>query len=265
MARLPFMQWYPNDWMADPAVRSCSIAARGLWIDLLSLMHLSPRRGYLLAATGLPLSLEQIARLTGCSTDEATRLLAELRSSGVFSCTDDGVIYSRRMVRDETKREKCTAAGKRGGNPTLKGHPNLPEARSQKPEARSNPPNPPSGGSRPTIRGDPASVPIPARIDTPEVRTAWEDWIAERAARRKPLTERAARLALDQLADLTPAQVVECIRLSIANGWQGLFPERFRGGAGPGRAPAPTKAQAQDAYLARMMADCLPSEEVPDV
>lgn len=124
MARLAFIQWYPNDWLADPSVRSCSVAARGLWIDILSLMHLSPRRGYLLAATGSPISPEQLARLTGCSADEVTRLLAELQSSGVYSCTEDGVLYSRRMVRDESKRQKCSEAGKKGGgNPTFKGHP----------------------------------------------------------------------------------------------------------------------------------------------
>ncbi len=60
--------------------------------------------------------------MTGCSAEEVTRLLAELQSSGVFSCTDDGVIYCRRMIREEGKREKCGEAGRKGGgNPTFKG------------------------------------------------------------------------------------------------------------------------------------------------
>jgi hypothetical protein len=146
MARLAFLQFYPNDWLADPAVRACSVAARGLWMDMLSLMHLSARRGYLLAASGTPLTPEQLARLTGCSAEEVSRLLAELQSSGVFSCTDDGTIFSRRMVRDEGKREKCSSAGRKGGgNPTFKGQrkggskgdtkgtPKPPETRDQRP------------------------------------------------------------------------------------------------------------------------------------
>lgn len=122
MPKFPFIKFFPNDWMAEPTIRVCSVAARGLWMDMLSLMHLSPRRGYLLAATGSPISPEQLARLTGCSADEVTRLLAELSSSGAYSCTDDGIVYSRRMVREEGKREKCSDAGRKGGgNPTFKG------------------------------------------------------------------------------------------------------------------------------------------------
>lgn len=155
MPKFPFLKFFPNDWLAEPTIRVCSVAARGLWMDMLSLMHLSPRRGYLLAATGSPMSPEQLARLTGCSADEVTRLLAELQSSGACSCTDDGTIYSRRMVREEGKREKCSDAGRKGGgNPTFKGQPKGggkgDHKGGDKPlEARSkilDPPNPPPGG-----------------------------------------------------------------------------------------------------------------------
>ncbi len=120
MARLPFLKFYVADHMAEVTLRQCSLAARGLWMEMLSLMHLCARRGYLLAASGTPLTPDQLARLTGCSAEEVSRLLAELRSSGVFSCTTDGAIYCRRMVRDEGKRERCSSAGKKGGgNPSL--------------------------------------------------------------------------------------------------------------------------------------------------
>lgn len=119
--KAPAFQFYTGDWMKDPALRPCSIAARGLWIDMLSLMFESPRRGYLQHATGKPVTAEQIARMTGCSTDEVSRLLQELDDAGVFSRTDSGVILSRRLVRDERKRELCRKAGLKGGNPTLKG------------------------------------------------------------------------------------------------------------------------------------------------
>jgi hypothetical protein len=66
MDKLPFFKFYPGDWMKDPALRSVSIAARGLWIDMLCLMHESDRRGYLQHATGKPVTAEQLARMTGC-------------------------------------------------------------------------------------------------------------------------------------------------------------------------------------------------------
>lgn len=116
----PSFQFYPGDWLRDPSVRAVSYAARGLWTDMLCLMHESDRRGYL-QLNSKPVTAEQLARMTGGSTDEVSCLLQELESSGVFSRTEHSVIYSRRMVRDEQKREKCVEAGRRGGNPTLKG------------------------------------------------------------------------------------------------------------------------------------------------
>jgi hypothetical protein len=44
--KLPSFQFYPGDWMKDPALRSVSLEARGLWIDMLCLLFESGRRGY---------------------------------------------------------------------------------------------------------------------------------------------------------------------------------------------------------------------------
>ena len=59
--------------------------------------------------------------MTGCSLEQVSRLLRELEDSGVFSRTEHGTIYSRRMVKDEATRRAKAAAGKLGGNPRLKG------------------------------------------------------------------------------------------------------------------------------------------------
>jgi uncharacterized phage protein (TIGR02220 family) len=117
MSKLPAIQFYPGDWMKDPAVRSVSIDARGLWIDMLCLMHESTRRGYLQHSTGEPVTEEQLARITGCTQKQVARLLGELTTTGVFSCTDTGVIYNRRMVRDEEIRVIRAESGSMGGRP----------------------------------------------------------------------------------------------------------------------------------------------------
>lgn len=182
MPKLPFIKFFPNDWLAEPSVRACSLAARGLWMDMLSLMHLSPRRGYLLAATGLPLTPEQLARMTGCSADEVVALLGELNTSGCYSCTDDGTIYSRRMVREEGKRERCSEAGKKGGgNPAFRSAPTTatfkgvpkgapkghPKGVPKPLEARSQTPEPPTPTGAETGGGDGLKVYDPPEPEPP--------------------------------------------------------------------------------------------------
>ena len=113
--KLPAIQFYLGDWMKDPAVRASSLAARGLWIELIFAMHDSPRRGFLELKSDKPLSNEQIARKVGASVKDCKVLLEELDDLGVYSVTENGVIFNRRMVRDEAKRGKLSEAGKRGG------------------------------------------------------------------------------------------------------------------------------------------------------
>lgn len=117
----PYSQWYWADWKACPEVRACSLTARGLWLEMLALMSEADPYGHLLI-NGRPVTDKQLANQAGggVSVKEVGDLLEELESAGVFSRTDDGVIYSRRMVRDKAKRDEDRANGKRGGNPKLK-------------------------------------------------------------------------------------------------------------------------------------------------
>lgn len=134
----PWLKFYPTDWRADPALRSCSVAARGLWMELLCLMHEASPRGWLLI-NGRSVSDRQIASLAGSSIDEVAACLKELEEAGVFSRDGNGDIYSRRMHRDEEKAALDKANGATGGNPALKGGDNPPGNKPDKaqiPESR---------------------------------------------------------------------------------------------------------------------------------
>jgi hypothetical protein len=152
MTKLPWMKFYPADWRANPGLRVCCLAARGLSIEMLAVMHEAEPRGHLLL-NGRPVTIEQLAVLTGSSVDECSRLLKELETAGVFDRLKNGVIVSRRMERDENLSRKYRANGQKGGNPNLcnkkkkakslnppgKGPDKAkkPEARFQKPESSS--------------------------------------------------------------------------------------------------------------------------------
>jgi hypothetical protein len=142
MSKIPSFPFYIGDWMKDPALRSVSRKARGLWIDMLCLMWECPRRGMLAKPDGSPFTLEELRRMLGgdrmcaeCTKNFADAhswrtsraqnraiqsaedahaqcqrceklvdILDELSTAGVSSISATGVIYSRRIVRDEAIR-----------------------------------------------------------------------------------------------------------------------------------------------------------------
>lgn len=142
-AERPWLKWYMADWRSDPGLRMCGYAARGLWMDLLSLMFEAVPFGHLLINSKPP-TMQQLATMLGGTARQVETLIAELEAAGVPSRTDDGIIYSRRMVRDREKEARDRENGKGGGNPHLVGQDkggvnppvkaHMPEARSQKPE-----------------------------------------------------------------------------------------------------------------------------------
>lgn len=109
------------------------------------------------------------------------------------------------------------------------------------PDSKDIPPTPRKRGSG----FDAAAIELPAWLDLED----WQSWVADRKARKKPITEEGARRQLKQLADYRddghrPADV---IANSIAGGYQGLFPPR-----GQIRASPPTRAQAMADWNAEL-------------
>lgn len=116
--RQPWMRFYTADWRGDAELRAVGYAARGLWIDMLSLMHEATPYGHLVL-NGKPLDAARLAARLGGNAKEVEQLLQRLEAEAVFSRTADGAIYSRRMVNDAEKAERDRVNGKGGGNPAL--------------------------------------------------------------------------------------------------------------------------------------------------
>lgn len=90
--------------MRDPALRSCSVAARGLWMDMLAIAFDGTPRGHVTIGNK-PATARQLATIAGITIKKCTALLAELEGAQVFSRAPNGDIVSRRMVRDTDASE----------------------------------------------------------------------------------------------------------------------------------------------------------------
>jgi len=114
----PSFRFYPQDWMQSTGLRSCSIGARGLWMDMLCLMHEGTPYGHLKVNQKVILASD-LACIARASLEETEGWINELIHAGVCSKNTDVILCSR-MVLDEAIRSKRAAGGRLGGNPKLR-------------------------------------------------------------------------------------------------------------------------------------------------
>ena len=165
----PAFQFYPADWRKDPALSACSLASRGLWIELMCIAHEGGTYG-VLSINGKPMAPAQIARMVGESPAAVVKLLAELEDAGVFSRDEQGCIYSRRMVKDEHVRNVRADAGRLGGNP------NLLKQKVKQTDNREPPPSSSSSSSSSNNEDTAPSAKSPRGTALPETWTLPDDW-----------------------------------------------------------------------------------------
>ncbi len=201
----PAFQFYPDNWRNNANLRRCSWAARGVWIEVMCLMHDSDRYGV------LDWPLKEIAQALGCPISALRELAEKVVLKGcdkgtceAFSYTprsgrrdgtpvtlvppQDGPIwFSSRMVKDEYLREV------RGEGSRFKGPSNQAPDHSPKggigeaigatplgaqsdgsptpspPLGKKEPPLPPvPGGSAVDLLGDPIDPPAAPEVDPEE-------------------------------------------------------------------------------------------------
>ena len=107
--------------------------------------------------------------------------------------------------------------------------------KNKKKNTEESPPLPPSRGEPPVESADydPATSSLPGALDTPAFRSAWIDWFEYRRERKLPKPKaKTIEAKLNEMVGWGADASVEQIRMSIANGWQGIFEPRKN----PGRA-----------------------------
>jgi len=146
MTTRPSFQFYPGDWQSNSNLRRCTHAEKGVWVDVMCLLHDQPEYGV------LRWPLKEIAQAIGCKPAE----LKALQVKGVLKGDDkqlaepfiytprsgrkDGapvtlvptqagpIWYSSRMVRDEYVRTIRADSAGNGGPPKAAPKPPFGEA-----------------------------------------------------------------------------------------------------------------------------------------
>lgn len=152
----PYLYWYPSDWLNDPEVRRLPPEVKGFYIDLICQLHFAFPYGYcslinhkktsklqnqvnqksnqdVNLRVELLLSIPVADQLKLCenmehdlskyipyTTEQITSYIKVLEERMILSRSANGIIYSRRMVKDFKKRVTAYLNGSKGGNPGIK-------------------------------------------------------------------------------------------------------------------------------------------------
>lgn len=255
----PYLPWFPKDIMGDTALQSVSNAAFGLWHKMLYIAHHGEPYGHL-SVNGSVIPTDKLARMCFTAPEEFGLLVTELDQAGVFSRTPDGVIFSRRMVRDAQRSETARKNGARGGSPLLRsGDSRLTEQDNQKSK----------GGDIPFLgiwslvlvsgigsEGKGSGETDPNAVRSPFVGTAftaaWHKWLKNLADQGLGYsTPQQAENALALLAPFDEAYATGLLERAAAAKWKGFVfddslakYQRTKSPASPanpgaGRGPAP--------------------------
>lgn len=91
MTKRDHFRFYPDKWRGNPNLRYCSMAARGLLIELLALMAQSKPYGYLAkGVTPTPPTEDEIALAVSCPREDLSPLFCELLMAGLVSVKPPG-------------------------------------------------------------------------------------------------------------------------------------------------------------------------------
>jgi len=138
MADLPYMQFFPSDWMGDCQI--LTLAARGAWQTIICKAWHPSTRGV------VTLKLSAWARLFGATVEQAEKVIAEIEETQIADIERDGdaiTVICRRIVRDwqaaEKRKEALSNAGAEGAKKRWGGHGQANRVAIQRPMAIQNP------------------------------------------------------------------------------------------------------------------------------
>lgn len=118
--KLAYFPFYPNEYLSDAAIRFLNFEERGVWMELICKMALSPVRGALLLDNGTKISEGFIVQaiITPPSihktVENSQKILKSLLDLGCIRRGVEGTFYNRRLLFWRTEWEEKTTRGKAG-------------------------------------------------------------------------------------------------------------------------------------------------------
>ena len=134
----------------------------------------------------------------------------------LYETNDEGVIYSKRMIRDENLRQIRAAGGSKGGNPALMDKAKVNLEDKQKPTTSS------ASSSSSTKKEKVANALV--LPDWMPLET-WEAFLAMRKKIKKPATDKAIELLVSKLEryKANGQDIQAVLEKSITSSWQDVF------------------------------------------
>lgn len=296
MAELPYMQFYPGDWMADCQV--LSLAGRGAWQTIICKAWHPSTRGV------VSLKLPSLARLLGSTEAEAEEVIAEIKETGIADIERAGdviTITSRRIVREWNKRTEERKALSEGGklgaqrrwgkrdqtpvdappndspdSPPISMATSRPmanqrlEARDQKLEREeAHEPLEEQRPANPLLPTNPAIEPYKAKLrHHAAFAEAWYRWKSHLSELEKPMTRQQEDSVIVELAKKGPERAAEILGYSITKGAKNPIYDAPKGKATVGKSsgspepdPEGFKRWLSEAYPA---AEPMPFAQCPE-
>lgn len=257
MNKMPFMPMYLDDWFGSFTVQRMSYAARGMYHALLMVQW---REGHIgqtaddarevLRCTDedwkqfekffeqcFPVDADGFRRNPKVSEVKATQIAASelARAKGRMGGRprkepEEKPNESRAKAEQklEHKLEESREKAEPKAEQKLEHKPSesIPDTIYQIPDSNNNPPTPLAGGAAGSSKKDRSFLEPPPDLAAIEgFPEAWADWQSHRSQKHNALTEKSVKLQFKALSGCPDP--VECIQMSIRNGWTGLFPEKI--------------------------------------
>lgn len=197
-------------------------AIYGAWVLILQVAAKCETRGVLMDENG-PLDANDLAAKTGCPAAVFSTALNVLLSKKIgwivgaeWEQSGSAVALQDRTEQDRTEQNNTGAAS-----------PPLLDSAKKVPPASDDPtkPPPPPAKAKP-LEPRAEDIPIPAELETPEFIAARDAWFAQRRRRRFSMRSEHILTQYERLRPLGAVKAAECLRWTVAQDYQGLFPER---------------------------------------